>query len=53
MEGNRYSLPSTFEQVFNDYKGRRAGLIKALTIDVDKFYQQCSPGEIPFYYCKV
>ncbi|KAK3031319.1 hypothetical protein RJ639_035225 [Escallonia herrerae] len=31
------------EEVFNDFKGRRAGLIKALTTEVEKFYQQCDP----------
>ncbi|URD77492.1 PHD finger protein [Musa troglodytarum] len=49
----------TPEEVFRDFRGRRAGMIKALTtgcasspslvrfpgffIDVDKFYQQCDP----------
>ncbi|XP_009626109.1 PHD finger protein Alfin1-like [Nicotiana tomentosiformis] len=36
-------IPRTVEEVFNDFKGRRAGLIKALTADVEKFYQQCDP----------
>ncbi|PNX63505.1 PHD finger protein alfin-like 5-like [Trifolium pratense] len=36
--------PRTVEAVFRDFKGRRAGLIKALTSDVDEFYQQCDPG---------
>lgn len=35
--------PRTVEEVFTDFKGRRAGLIKALTTDVEKFYQQCDP----------
>ncbi|RRT34417.1 hypothetical protein BHM03_00048233, partial [Ensete ventricosum] len=35
----------TPEEVFRDFRGRRAGMIKALTTDVDKFYQQCDPGE--------
>ncbi|KAK8681477.1 hypothetical protein V6N13_053879 [Hibiscus sabdariffa] len=39
MEG----VPRTVEEVFNDFRGRRSGLIKALTTDVDKFYQQCDP----------
>ncbi|XP_071725479.1 PHD finger protein Alfin1-like isoform X2 [Rutidosis leptorrhynchoides] len=34
----------TPEEVFNDFKGRRAGLIKALTTDAQKFYQMCDPG---------
>ncbi|KAK1416908.1 hypothetical protein QVD17_26027 [Tagetes erecta] len=35
--------PRTVEEVFRDFKGRRAGLIKALTTDVEEFYQQCDP----------
>ncbi|XP_071903050.1 PHD finger protein ALFIN-LIKE 5-like isoform X1 [Coffea arabica] len=35
--------PRTVEEVFRDFKGRRAGLIKALTTDVEDFYQQCDP----------
>ncbi|KAL8537795.1 hypothetical protein ACS0TY_012795 [Phlomoides rotata] len=35
--------PRTVEEVFDDFKGRRAGLIKALTTDVEEFYQQCDP----------
>ncbi|CAI9114385.1 OLC1v1015102C1 [Oldenlandia corymbosa var. corymbosa] len=41
MDGN-YN-PRTVEEVFRDFKGRRAGLIKALTADVDDFFQQCDP----------
>ncbi|CAL9124733.1 PHD finger protein ALFIN-LIKE 8-like isoform X1 [Musa acuminata AAA Group] len=33
----------TAEDVFRDFRGRRAGMIKALTTDVEKFYQQCDP----------
>ncbi|KAK4438432.1 PHD finger protein Alfin1 [Sesamum alatum] len=43
MEGIPHPIPRTVEEVFNDFKGRRAGLIKALTSDVQKFYQQCDP----------
>ncbi|OIS96640.1 PREDICTED: PHD finger protein Alfin1-like [Nicotiana attenuata] len=43
MEGIPHPIPRTVEEVFNDFKGRRAGLIKALTADVEKFYQQCDP----------
>ncbi|KAL7119749.1 hypothetical protein ACP275_02G081400 [Erythranthe tilingii] len=43
MEGIPHPIPRTVEEVFNDFKGRRAGLIKALTQDVEKFYQQCDP----------
>lgn len=79
MEGAIPYSPRTVEEVFKDFKGRRAGMIKALTTgsfslslslialesinfflfsfgiscdifdfsvaDVDKFYQQCDPGE--------
>ncbi|CAM8916560.1 unnamed protein product [Rhodiola kirilowii] len=31
------------ETIFEEFKGRRAGLIKALTTDVDEFFQQCDP----------
>ncbi|XP_071696544.1 PHD finger protein Alfin1-like [Rutidosis leptorrhynchoides] len=44
MEGIRSPATNrTPEQVFTDFKGRRAGLIKALTTDVQKFYQMCDP----------
>ncbi|XP_039053799.1 PHD finger protein ALFIN-LIKE 7-like [Hibiscus syriacus] len=43
MEGISHPIPRTVEEVFNDFKGRRFGLIKALTTDVEKFYQQCDP----------
>ncbi|KAE8812110.1 PHD finger protein ALFIN-LIKE 8 [Hordeum vulgare] len=33
----------TPEDVFRDFRARRAGMIKALTTDVEKFYQQCDP----------
>lgn len=44
MEGGsgQYN-PRTVEEVFKDFKSRRAGIIKALTTDVDDFYQQCDP----------
>nr|CAB3479067.1 unnamed protein product [Digitaria exilis] len=32
------------EEVFRDYRARRAGMIKALTTDVDKFFKLCDPG---------
>ncbi|XP_042048164.1 PHD finger protein ALFIN-LIKE 4-like isoform X1 [Salvia splendens] len=35
--------PRTVEEVFRDFKGRRTGLIKALTTDVEEFFQQCDP----------
>lgn len=40
--GAQYN-PRTVEEVFRDFKGRRAGMIKALTTDVEVFYQQCDP----------
>ncbi|KAL2945145.1 PHD finger protein ALFIN-LIKE 5 [Bienertia sinuspersici] len=40
--GAQYN-PRTVEEVFRDFKGRRAGMIKALTADVEEFYQQCDP----------
>ncbi|KAL4583663.1 hypothetical protein LXL04_008245 [Taraxacum kok-saghyz] len=35
--------PRTVEEVFRDFKGRRAGMIRALTTDVEEFYHQCDP----------
>ncbi|XP_059642015.1 PHD finger protein ALFIN-LIKE 4-like isoform X2 [Cornus florida] len=43
MDGGQPYNPRTVEEVFRDFKGRRAGMIKALTIDVEEFYQQCDP----------
>ncbi|XP_070037328.1 PHD finger protein ALFIN-LIKE 4-like isoform X2 [Nicotiana tomentosiformis] len=43
MEGGAQYNPRTVEEVFRDFKGRRAGMIKALTTDVEEFYQQCDP----------
>ncbi|KNA02711.1 hypothetical protein SOVF_216100, partial [Spinacia oleracea] len=40
--GAQYN-PRTVEEVFRDFKGRRAALIKALTSDVQEFYQLCDP----------
>uniref|UniRef100_A0ACD5URT3 Uncharacterized protein n=1 Tax=Avena sativa TaxID=4498 RepID=A0ACD5URT3_AVESA len=31
------------EDVFRQYRGRRAGIVKALTHDVEEFYEQCDP----------
>nr|GMC65454.1 PHD finger protein ALFIN-LIKE 4-like [Ipomoea batatas] len=45
MDGGAQHNPRTVEEVFRDYKGRRAGMIKALTTDVEDFYQQCDPGK--------
>ncbi|KAI4380785.1 hypothetical protein MLD38_006934 [Melastoma candidum] len=41
--GGGANNPRTVEQVFKDFKGRRAGLVKALTTDVKEFYRQCDP----------
>ncbi|KAM7266011.1 hypothetical protein ACFE04_003694 [Oxalis oulophora] len=43
MEGIPNPIPKTVEEVFTDYKGRRAALIKALTTDAEKFYRDCDP----------
>ncbi|WOL16086.1 PHD finger protein ALFIN-LIKE 8-like [Canna indica] len=31
------------DEIFRDFRGRRAGIIKALTTDVEKFYRMCDP----------
>ncbi|XP_057457111.1 PHD finger protein ALFIN-LIKE 3-like [Lotus japonicus] len=33
----------TVEEIYEDFKGRRAAIIKALTTDVKDFYNQCDP----------
>ncbi|XP_008788310.1 PHD finger protein ALFIN-LIKE 5-like isoform X2 [Phoenix dactylifera] len=44
MEGGAGAYNSrTAEEVFRDFRGRRAGMIKALTTEVEKFYQLCDP----------
>ncbi|KAM3394907.1 PHD finger protein ALFIN-LIKE 4 isoform X1 [Capsicum galapagoense] len=43
MEGGAQYNPRTVEEVLKDFKGGRAGMIKALTTDVEEFYQQCDP----------
>ncbi|KAF5445217.1 hypothetical protein F2P56_034283, partial [Juglans regia] len=43
MDGGAAYNPRTVEEVFRDFKGRRAGMIKALTTEVEEFYQQCDP----------
>ncbi|KAK9287234.1 hypothetical protein L1049_015647 [Liquidambar formosana] len=45
MEGIPHPIPRTVDEVFGDFKGRRSGLIKALTVEVEKFYQQCDPDK--------
>eukprot|EP00245_Coleochaete_scutata_P001978 TRINITY_DN124_c0_g1_i1.p1 TRINITY_DN124_c0_g1~~TRINITY_DN124_c0_g1_i1.p1 ORF type:complete len:252 (-),score=61.23 TRINITY_DN124_c0_g1_i1:365-1120(-) len=44
MEGSPMSSnPRTVEEVYRDFSGRRAGMLKALTEDVEAFYRQCDP----------
>ncbi|KAL8153430.1 hypothetical protein V2J09_011190 [Rumex salicifolius] len=43
MEAAAQYNPRTVEEVFRDYKARRTGMMKALTTDVEDFYQQCDP----------
>ncbi|GBG85983.1 hypothetical protein CBR_g40795 [Chara braunii] len=42
MEGGGIP-PRTVEEVFRDFSGRRAGMLKALTEDVEDFYRKCDP----------
>lgn len=35
--------PRTVEEIFKDYSGRRGGVVRALTHDVDEFYGICDP----------
>nr|GEU97575.1 PHD finger protein ALFIN-LIKE 4-like [Tanacetum cinerariifolium] len=44
MDASQPYNPRTVEEVFRDFKSRRTGIIKALTTDVEDFYQQCDPG---------
>ncbi|KAK9124509.1 hypothetical protein Sjap_014111 [Stephania japonica] len=37
------SSPRTVEEIFKDYSARRAGIVRALTYDVDEFYALCDP----------
>eukprot|EP00271_Cylindrocystis_brebissonii_P002854 TRINITY_DN13623_c0_g1_i1.p1 TRINITY_DN13623_c0_g1~~TRINITY_DN13623_c0_g1_i1.p1 ORF type:complete len:251 (-),score=38.02 TRINITY_DN13623_c0_g1_i1:799-1551(-) len=39
------SNPRTVEEVFKDFTGRREGMLKALTKDVEDFYTQCDPDK--------
>ncbi|XP_059648335.1 PHD finger protein ALFIN-LIKE 7-like [Cornus florida] len=43
MEGTPNLAARTVEDVFTDFRGRRSGLIKALTTEVEKFYKLCDP----------
>ncbi|KAK3019015.1 hypothetical protein RJ639_003623 [Escallonia herrerae] len=37
------SSPRTVEEIYKDYGGRRTGIVRALTYDVDEFYGLCDP----------
>ncbi|XP_020267961.1 PHD finger protein ALFIN-LIKE 2-like [Asparagus officinalis] len=37
------SAPRTVEDIFKDYSGRRNGIVRALTNEVEKFYALCDP----------
>ncbi|KAJ8533071.1 hypothetical protein K7X08_015960 [Anisodus acutangulus] len=37
------SSPRTVEEIYKDYSARRAGIVRALTYDVDEFYNLCDP----------
>ncbi|KAF6153644.1 hypothetical protein GIB67_027511 [Kingdonia uniflora] len=37
------SPPRTLEEIFKDYSGRRAGIIRALTNEVEDFFAMCDP----------
>ncbi|CAH9090517.1 unnamed protein product [Cuscuta epithymum] len=39
----------TVNEVFDDYKGRRSGIISALTTDYEDFYRMCNPEKENFY----
>ncbi|XP_073275787.1 PHD finger protein ALFIN-LIKE 5-like [Primulina huaijiensis] len=43
MDGSALNDLRTVEEVFNDLKGRRNALIKALTTDFEEFHTQCDP----------
>ncbi|KAG7025880.1 PHD finger protein ALFIN-LIKE 5 [Cucurbita argyrosperma subsp. argyrosperma] len=43
MDGGGAVHNRSVEDVFSDFRGRRSGVIKALTVDVEEFYQQCDP----------
>ncbi|KAF2599051.1 hypothetical protein F2Q68_00011317 [Brassica cretica] len=59
MEGFTNPTPRTVEEVFRDFRGRQAGLIKALTslclcsflFYMVKLYQTCDPGELCLPQC--
>eukprot|EP00798_Chlamydomonas_sp_ICE-L_P013970 gene13970-19913_t len=38
-------FPRSVDEIFEDFQNRKAGLLKALTEDVDDFYSQCDPSK--------
>lgn len=38
--------PRTVEEIAADYNQRRAGILKALTEEVDDFYPLCDPSKV-------
>ncbi|KAB2049983.1 hypothetical protein ES319_A13G213700v1 [Gossypium barbadense] len=51
MDGGTLHSLRTVEEVFRDFKGRRAGIIKALTADVGEFFEQCDPEKENLCLC--
>ncbi|XP_042058473.1 PHD finger protein ALFIN-LIKE 4-like isoform X1 [Salvia splendens] len=45
MDGASVNNPRTVDEVFKDFNGRRNALIKALTTEVEDFFQQCDPDK--------
>ncbi|XP_051147233.1 PHD finger protein ALFIN-LIKE 6-like [Andrographis paniculata] len=45
QRGTSPPISMNMYEVFNDFKGRRAALIKALTTDSAKFFQECDPAQ--------
>lgn len=37
--------PRSVDEIFRDFKGRRLGMLKALTTDVSEFVRQCDPDK--------
>ncbi|KAK1284690.1 PHD finger protein ALFIN-LIKE 1 [Acorus calamus] len=37
------SSARSVEEIFKDYSGRRSGIVRALTLDVNEFYSLCDP----------
>ncbi|XP_024525358.1 PHD finger protein ALFIN-LIKE 4 isoform X1 [Selaginella moellendorffii] len=45
MENAAPYNPRTVEEIFTDFKNRRAGMVKALTEDVEQFCNECDPDK--------